>query len=420
MTLATVMEALRIFTKVRQRTESLCTTLVPEDYVVQSMPDASPTKWHLGHTTWFWEQFLLLHHMPGYHVFQEWYHYIFNSYYTTLGDRHCRQNRGTLSRPTVSDIYTYRRHIDEQVEMFLTSMTPETFERLRPTLELGINHEEQHQELLLMDIKHVFWVNPMRPAFHEAPPKIASQETPLTWTTLQPGVRTIGHQGSDFAFDNENGSHLHYVDQFRLANRLVTNGDYFEFMADGGYDKPTLWLSEGFAKATHEEWEAPLYWIFQDGAWMNHTLHGLCPVDPTEPVCHVSLFEAEAYARWAGARLPTEQEWEVAAGSLGIEGNFLESGRFHPQPLQRPGTLTQMFGDVWEWTGSQYRPYPRFQIAPGAAGEYNGKFMNGQFVLRGGACVTPEKHVRRTYRNFFPPDTRWQFSGIRLAKDFTR
>ncbi|HSZ58079.1 MAG TPA: ergothioneine biosynthesis protein EgtB [Tepidisphaeraceae bacterium] len=428
---------------VRGQTEVLCAPLVAEDYVVQSMPDVSPTKWHLAHTSWFFETFLLSPHARGYELFDPHFAYLFNSYYVAVGDRHCRQNRGLLSRPTVAHVYAYRKHVDEAMERFLGSLGPAQLAELKPVIELGLHHEQQHQELMLTDIKHVFWVNPLRPAYLPQPAPAPIQLPPMRWIDVEEGIHWIGHEGSEFAFDNETPRHRVFLDSFRLASRLVTNGEYKQFMADGGYRRADLWLSLGWATVQAEQWNAPLYWMEQDGAWQYHTLSGMRPVEDDEPVCHVSYFEADAYARWAGARLPSEFEWEAASMSAPIEGSFVESRSFHPQPLgtstregeapAEPGAnfpreqrlggglalpdLNQMFGDVWEWTRSAYLAYPGYQPAVGALGEYNGKFMCNQFVLRGGSCATPRDHIRRTYRNFFAPESRWQFMGFRLAQD---
>jgi len=402
---------------VRGQTERLCEPLVAEDYVVQSMPDVSPTKWHLAHTSWFFETFILTPHARGYRIFDEHFAYLFNSYYVTVGDRHCRQNRGLLSRPTVAQVYDYRRHVDLAMLAFLESLGPAELEALEPVIEIGLHHEQQHQELILTDVKHVFWVNPMRPAYRPQKPSGHEEAPPMRWETFDGGLVEIGHDGTGFAFDNESPRHRTFLEPFRLASRLVTNGEYEQFIEDGVYRRPDLWLSMGAATVQREQWEAPLYWIRQDGQWWHHTLAGLRPVEDAEPVCHVSYFEADAYARWAGARLPSEEEWEFASGSVSIGGNFVESGSFHPQPAREAHGLSQMCGDVWEWTRSAYLPYPGYQPPAGALGEYNGKFMCNQFVLRGGSCATPLDHIRRTYRNFFPPDARWQFMGFRLARD---
>ena len=426
------------YKKVRRQTEALCEPLVTEDYIVQSMPDVSPTKWHLAHTSWFFETFLLTPHMRGYEPFDPHFSYLFNSYYVTVGDRHCRQNRGLLSRPTVSQVYEYRRHVDDAMSRFLTGLTSAQLEELRSVIELGLHHEQQHQELMLTDIKHVFWVNPMRPAYRPRPNGPTTQTPPMRWISFDEGTYWIGHEGPEFAFDNETPRHRAFLDGFQLGSRLVTNGEFKCFIEDGGYRRPDLWLSLGWATVQKEQWQAPLYWIEQDEHWQNHTLSGMRPVEDAEPVCHVSFFEADAYARWAGARLPTEFEWEAASQSAPMEGNFVESGEYHPRSDSSgqapravsdgtrkgadPATArdrvpaTQMFGDVWEWTASAYLGYPGYQPPAGALGEYNGKFMCNQFVLRGGSCATPRDHIRRTYRNFFAPDARWQFIGLRLAR----
>ncbi|HEY8747589.1 MAG TPA: ergothioneine biosynthesis protein EgtB [Tepidisphaeraceae bacterium] len=414
---------------VRKQTELICRPLVAEDYVVQSMPDVSPTKWHLAHTSWFFETFLLTPHLPNYQPFDPHFAYLFNSYYVTVGDRHCRQNRGLLSRPTVAQVYDYRKHVDEAMVQLLASLGTAQTAELRGVIEIGLHHEQQHQELMLTDIKHVFWVNPMRPAYLARPEAKAVDVPPMRWVGFDEGIYEVGHAGDEFAFDNESPRHRTFLESFALASRPVTNGEYKQFINDGGYRRPDLWLSIAWATVQQEQWNAPLYWIEQDGKWQNHTLAGLRQVDDSEPVCHVSYFEADAYARWAGARLPTEFEWEAASAGLAIEGNFVESERYQPQALTtareceapaepRPSThLSQMFGDVWEWTRSAYLAYPGYQPAIGALGEYNGKFMCNQFVLRGGSCATPVNHIRPTYRNFFPPDARWQFMGFRLARD---
>ncbi len=410
---------LAAYDRIRAQTERLCEPLVPEDYVIQPMPDASPAKWHLAHTTWFFEQFLLVPHHAGYRVFHPRFAYLFNSYYNTIGERHCRPKRGLLSRPTVEEVYDYRRYVDAQMRLLLGSLAARRTAELRPVIEIGLNHEQQHQELMLTDLKYTFAVNPLYPVYRErvATPSRESV-APMRWVRFAEGLRQIGHEGEAFAYDNEQPRHRVFVDAFELGSRLVTNGEYKAFIADGGYDRADLWLSSGAATAKQEGWRAPLYWIEQEGRWLNHTLSGLRPVDDDEPVCHVSLYEADAFARWAGARLATEAEWEAASESVDLEGNYVESGRFHPLPAAGEGDaeLLQMFGDAWEWTGSAYLGYPGYQPPPGALGEYNGKFMCNQFVLRGGSCATPRSHVRHTYRNFFPPDARWQFTGIRLAR----
>ncbi|MDQ3076447.1 MAG: ergothioneine biosynthesis protein EgtB [bacterium] len=408
---------MKSFVKVREQTERLCKPLVTEDYVVQSMPDVSPTKWHIAHTTWFFETFLLKPYSAGYKEFNPAYAYLFNSYYVSVGDRHCRQNRGLLSRPTVEDVFLYRQHVDRAMLKFFAKLNDEMYAKLLPLIILGFHHEQQHQELMMMDVKHVFWVNPLRPAYtlHHEDKRVAVP--PMTWRQLDGGVTNIGHPDKCFAFDNESPRHRIFVQPCEIASRLITNGEYMAFMEDGGYNRAEFWLSAGFTTIAQEQWNAPLYWIYQDSTWMYHTLSGMRPINPDEPVCHVSFYEADAYAQWAGARLPTEAEWETIASTQPIRGNFVEYQRFHPAPLdvQECQEIQQLYGDVWEWTSDQYRPYPGFKAAPGAVGEYNGKFMCNQFVLRGGCCVTPRDHIRPTYRNFFPPDARWQFGGIRLA-----
>lgn len=408
------------YQKVRRFTEQLCEPLVTEDYVIQSMPDVSPTKWHIAHVTWFWETFLLSPALPGYKSLHPQYAYLFNSYYNTLGQRHCRPKRGLISRPTVKETYAYRRYVDEHVLDLLGQLDDEQLTKLVPIILLGLNHEQQHQELMVTDIKHVLSCNPLNPAYVERLATGASSVPILAWLSFPEGIYWIGHEGDGFAFDNEGPRHRQFVQSFQLASRLVTNREYLEFMDDGGYENPLLWLSEGWATVQQEEWKAPLYWEKLDGRWWIMTLSGLREVDPAEPVCHVSYFEADAYARWAGARLPTEAEWEVAARDVPMEGNFVESGLYHPTPLSASttnGKLAQMYGDVWEWTQSSYAPYPNFKPDPGAVGEYNGKFMCNQYVLRGGSCATSLSHIRSTYRNFFPANAQWQFMGIRLAKE---
>jgi ergothioneine biosynthesis protein EgtB len=406
------------FAAVRGFTERLCDGLATEDYVVQSMPDVSPTKWHLAHTSWFFETFLLREHLRGYRPLNEGYAFLFNSYYVHAGERHCRAQRGYISRPTVAEVFEYRRYVDEHMQRLLDGADGAPLETLRPLLEIGLNHEQQHQELMLTDLKHVFGVNPLRPVFREREGAGTAEALPLEWIPVEGGVRWIGHAGEGFAYDNEGPRHRQFLQPFQLANRLVTNGEYLQFMEDGGYRRPDLWLSMGWATVQEHGWTEPFYWERRDGEWALFTLNGVREVDPAEPVCHLSYFEADAYARWAGARLPTEAEWEVAAESVPIYGNLVERERFHPAAAQgEPGTLRQMYGDVWEWTQSQYTPYPGYRPPPGALGEYNGKFMCNQFVLRGGSCATSETHIRATYRNFFPPDATWQFTGLRLARD---
>ncbi|HEU5102880.1 MAG TPA: ergothioneine biosynthesis protein EgtB [Roseiflexaceae bacterium] len=397
---------------VRGFTETLCEPLATEDYIIQSMPDVSPTKWHIAHTSWFFETFLLSPALPGYQPFHERFSYLFNSYYNAVGDRWSRPQRGLLSRPTVAEIYDYRRYIDEHMLNLLDRIDSLPVD---PTVvELGLHHEQQHQELLLTDIKHVFAINPLRPVYREHKRPATHTAAPLHWTSYPEGVFEIGYDGQAFAFDNEFPRHRVFVEAFELGSRLVTNGEYLEFIAGGGYHQPLLWLSDGWASVQAQGWQAPLYWEQIDGEWWQFTLSGMRRVEPSEPVCHVSFYEADAYARWAGARLPSEAEWEIAAASSPTAGNFVEDGYYHPIPAGRAG---QLFGDVWEWTASPYTSYPGYHPVEGALGEYNAKFMCNQMVLRGGSCATSRSHIRPTYRNFFPPDARWQFMGLRLAKE---
>jgi ergothioneine biosynthesis protein EgtB len=406
--------------RVRGASECLAAPLSAEDQVVQSMADVSPTKWHLAHTTWFFETFVL-GPFAGMAPFDPAYNFLFNSYYEAIGPRYARPRRGLLTRPSVAEIARYRAHVTGELARFVEGAHPNVLARALPTIELGLQHEQQHQELLLMDIKHVFSVNPLLPAYRAAArPETAapSKPGPVRMRRFDGGLAEIGHHGAGFAFDNEEPRHRVWLEPFRLADRLVTCGEYLEFMIEGGYRRPEHWLSDGWAVVQREEWSAPLYWRFEDGQWRIFTLAGERPVDPSEPVVHVSQYEADAFAHWAGKRLPTEAEWETAASGQAIAGNFAEAGIYHPRPAEESGAegLRQMFGDVWEWTASPYVPYPGFRPAPGAIGEYNGKFMSSQMVLRGGAAVTPEDHMRASYRNFFPPAARWCFGGIRLAE----
>jgi ergothioneine biosynthesis protein EgtB len=407
------------YRRVRAASAEICRTLKTEDYVIQSMPDVSPAKWHLAHTSWFFETFVLREGLSDYQPRWPEYAYLFNSYYNLAGPQFSRPQRGLLSRPTVADVYAYRDEVDRQMERLFDAGLAEEIE---PVVVTGLHHEQQHQELMLMDIKHVFWTNPLRPALRDEAAPVSEHVAPaLQWCEYQGGVHEIGWDGEGFAFDNEGPRHDVLLRPYALASRLATNAEYLAFIEDGGYERPDLWLSDGWASVQGEGWGAPLYWEQRDGGWWEMTLGGMRPLDPHQPVTHVSHYEADAYARWAGARLPTEAEWEVAARDRHIEGNFVESGRLHPAvaPDGDGGGngLRQLFGDAWEWTSSAYLPYPGYRAPEGAIGEYNGKFMSGQMVLRGGACVTPQDHVRPTYRNFFPPGARWPFGGIRLARD---
>lgn len=399
----------------RALSSELARPLSDEDQVVQAMDDASPAKWHLAHTTWFFEAFLLKPFLAGYRVFDERFEYCFNSYYESVGPRHPRPKRGLLTRPSAQEVRAYRASIDAALDRLLAGpLEPEA----AALIELGINHEQQHQELLLTDILSLFAAEPLRPAYRETGPGVAlGKVAPLAWVAFDGGIAAVGHDGEGFAYDNESPRHDALLRPFKLANRSVTNAEWMEFIADGGYATPTLWLADGWNTVRGQDWRAPLYWEDVEGGPAQMSLNGFRPIDPAAPVTHISYYEADAFARWAGYRLPTEFEWEVAAASVPLEGRTLGSG--HLQPMQaEPGPgLTQMIGDVWEWTGSAYLPYPGFKAALGAVGEYNGKFMCNQFVLRGGSCVTPEGHIRRTYRNFFYPHQRWQFTGLRLAQD---
>jgi ergothioneine biosynthesis protein EgtB len=401
---------------VRRTTERLCAPLAPEDQVVQAMPDVSPTKWHQAHVSWFFETFLLAPHLPDYTPLQPAYRVLFNSYYNGVGPQFSRPDRGHLSRPTVAEVQAYRAWVDRGMATLLEHLAADRLADLGPLLELGLHHEQQHQELILTDIKYNLGVNPLHPAYHAVAPARGEAPGRLGWREHVGGLGTIGHDGEGFAFDNEGPRHTVYLRPFRLAERLVTNGEYLEFVDAGGYRTAPLWLSEGWRTVQERSWQAPLYWHRRDGGWWTQTLSGLLPLDPHAPVAHVSYYEADAYARWRDARLPTEPEWEQVAAGQPVRGNLQETGVFHPLPATAAAP-TQLFGDVWEWTQSAYAPYPGYRAAAGAVGEYNGKFMVNQMVLRGGSCVTPQSHIRASYRNFFPPDARWQFSGIRLADD---
>ena len=404
-------DAVARFMRIRRQTLALCAGLSAEDLQVQSMPDASPGKWHLAHTTWFFEQFVLGYD-AAYQPPDPAWHYLFNSYYESVGPMHARPQRGLLSRPTLDAVRDYRARVDEAVgELLVRGVNAE----LAARIELGLHHEQQHQELLLTDIKHMLSCNPLLPAYHKAPALGPSRTAPLRFLPGRQGPADIGHEGDSFAYDSETPRHTTWLSEHALANRLVTNGEYLAFVRDGGYQEAGLWLSDGWAQVQREGWQRPLYW--QEDLASEFTLAGVCALDPHAPVCHISYFEADAFARWAGARLPTEAEWEDAAASLPIHGNFQDDLRFHSRAAPAGDGFLQMYGDVWEWTASPYVSYPGFKPLPGALGEYNGKFMNGQWVLRGGSCATPRDHIRASYRNFFPPHARWQFAGIRLGQD---
>jgi ergothioneine biosynthesis protein EgtB len=410
------MELAERFRGVRQASLDLAEPLSPEDCALQSMEDASPTKWHLAHTSWFFETLVLEAAQVGYRPFEPQFRVLFNSYYQGVGEQYPRPRRGMLSRPSLDEVFEYRRHVDKRILALLDDPARDP-ERVDEIVELGVHHEQQHQELILSDVKHALSFNPMSPAYREANTPPAAPAAPLAYHGYEAGLRRIGHGGSGFSFDNERPAHRVFVEAFELASRPVTNAEYLEFMESGGYGKPELWLSDGWAHVQREGWQAPLYWRQEPEGWSTLTLSGRRAVCPDEPVCHVSYFEADAFARWAGARLPTEAEWEAAADGP-REGNFVESGWLQPRPAPpRDGAPAALFGDVWEWTASPYAAYPGFRPLAGALGEYNGKFMSNQIVLRGGSCVTPRSHIRRTYRNFFYPDARWQFSGVRLARN---
>lgn len=415
-----------LFRSTRAATARLAAPLSPEDCALQPMPDASPVKWHLAHTSWFFETFILERFVDGYTHFDPGYRVLFNSYYNAVGDKHPRPQRGMISRPGLDDVLAYREHVNEQVATLLARQ--DAPDELIDLIILGVNHEEQHQELILTDLKYLLSLNPLKPFYQKNWPLTPVTARKPSWVAFQGGIVEAGHDSREFrdrfAFDNETPRHKTYVHPFELASHPVTHGDFLTFIEDGGYQRPDLWLSLGWDAVQTHGWEAPLYWEQRANEWQKKwhtfTLHGMAPIDPNTPLCHISYFEADAFARWAGARLPTEFEWELAASGVAVEGNFVDSNALHPLAMRDappPPGLAQMFGDVWEWTQSSYAPYPGFKTADGAIGEYNGKFMCNQYVLRGGSCATPHRHIRSTYRNFFPADARWQFSGLRLARD---
>jgi len=398
------------YREIRNTTLHITSPFSAEDLMLQSMPDASPAKWHLAHTTWFFETFILSPYVSGYRPFDPRFKHLFNSYYKQLGSHPYRGARGLMSRPSLDEVRAYREHVDRAMLRYLEVLD----ERTASLIEVGLNHEQQHQELILTDIKHALWSMPLRPERGDGP-RAVKDAGPLEWVAFEGGIREIGYADSGFSFDNEGPRHQVLLTPFKLASRLVTNAEYLEFMKDGGYHRPELWLSDGWDTVCAQGWKSPFYWEDREGHSFDFSYDGMREVDPAAPVCHVSYYEADAFAHWSKARLPREGEWEVAASQLSTKGVFLESGKLRPQPASGKG-LQQMFGDVWEWTASPYVAYPGFVPAAGAIGEYNGKFMCNQFVLRGGSCVTPESHIRASYRNFFPPHVRWQFMGIRLAK----
>jgi len=407
------------FVTVRGQTEALCKPLETEDYVVSTMTDVSPTKWHLAHTSWFFETFVLAQFDASYVTPNPRYAFLFNSYYVQAGERHCRAQRGLVTRPTVAEVFAYRAHVDAAMQRLVDRVADDAQHPALPVIELGLHHEQQHQELLLTDIKHVFWMNPLRPVYRATSGGRRAAGDDLGWVSMPAGIYRIGHEGGGFSFDNESPAHRVFVDEFRMANRLVTNAEYLQFINDRGYHRPELWLSNGWATVRASNWEAPIYWERTADGWTEFTLAGQNPLELESPVTHVSYYEADAFARWAGARLPTEPEWEIAAANTPVDGAFVESENYHPAPASSPahdGELRQLYGDVWQWTQSAYTGYPGYAPAAGAIGEYNGKWMSDQWVLRGASCATPRSHARLTYRNFFPSDARWQFMGIRLAK----
>jgi len=423
------------FAGVRQESEDICAPLETEDYGIQTMPDVSPPKWHLAHTSWFFETFLLKPFQKNYREYHPQFAQLFNSYYNTVGSYHPRPQRGFLSRPTVDEVYLYRNHINEQMEELIIEVDEKHWGEITNRTILGINHEQQHQELMLTDIKHIFSVNPLRPQYRKLPLK-TGRPTEQQWLSYSGGLVSIGHSfghsygqtdsssANDFFYDNEGPEHQTYINDFSLSSRLVTNGEMLSFIKDGGYSDARLWLSDAWKIVCENNWTSPLYWEKKDSDWWHMTLNGMRIVDPNVPVCHISFYEADAFARWSGKRLPTEAEWETAASSETIKGNLRESGYLQPvSPEQNAnsGRLEQLYGDVCEWTQSPYSAYPGYRHEDSAfndfSGEYNGKFMSNQMVLRGGSCLTPENHIRSTYRNFFYPGDRWQMSGFRLAKD---
>jgi ergothioneine biosynthesis protein EgtB len=406
------------YSQTRKFTEHLCEPLAVEDFVVQSMPDASPTRWHLAHTAWFFETFVLARWEAEFRPANADFQFLFNSYYNSVGEPFPRARRGLLTRPTVAEVFNYRHAVDERVLRLLRGLKDDSSE-IETVIELGINHEQQHQELMLTDLKHAYSCNPLFPMYRRtAIRNSGTNHRPNTWSAFDGGVVEMGHADRTFAFDNERPRHKTFLQPFEIRDRLVTSGEFLDFMNDGGYRRPELWLSLGWATVNDQKWTAPLYWVERDGNWHEFTLGGLRQLSVDEPVCHISYFEADAFARWARARLPTEAEWEHAAAKVDVRGSFVEGEHYHPSSDNGDHSgPAQMYGEVWQWTASPYTPYPGFVPPAGALGEYNGKFMCNQYVLRGGSCATPASHVRATYRNFFPPEARWQFTGIRLARD---
>ncbi len=405
------------FHAVRSHSEDLARGLLPEDQTVQSMQDCSPTKWHLAHVSWFFETFVLQPHLRGYRVAHPDFGFLFNSYYEAAGARHNRFERGLITRPTVMEVSAYRHHITEAMDRLMAVADEGLWRQIGPLVEIGIHHEQQHQELILMDILNLFAANPLKPVYRPWKPHVVPSTAHLAWFDYDGGIYGIGHEGDEFSYDNESPRHEVLLRPFRLASRAVTNAEWIAFIMDGGYGRAELWLADGWARVKAGEFRAPLYWTGDGEDWHAMTLSGQHPVDPDAPVVHVSYYEADAFARWAGKRLPTEAEWEIAARGLPHDGNFASSGFLRPVAAPDRPHPAQMFGDVWEWTMSPYTAYPGYRPAPGAIGEYNGKFMSNQMVLRGGCCATPDGHIRATYRNFFYPHQRWPFAGLRLAED---
>jgi ergothioneine biosynthesis protein EgtB len=407
------------FTSIREYTEALCANLDPEDCVAQSMADASPTKWHLAHSTWFFETFVLQEYAAGYTPFHPGFGFLFNSYYNGAGERHTRSERGVLTRPTLAEILAYRAHVDDRLGALIRERSLEATSEMRRVIQIGLQHEQQHQELILTDIKHLFAQNALLPAYRPSLPTTEGSADELGWTDVPEGVHTIGYDGDGFSYDNECPPHRVFLEPCRIADRLISNGEYRTFIADGGYCRPELWLDAGWATVQREGWQQPLYWRGGPDAYTEFTLAGERDLCDAEPAAHVSYVEADAFARWAGARLPSEAEWEIACGPRSVEGNFADSSRLHPSAAgPRNGTgARQLFGDLWEWTCSGYSAYPGYRPDAGTLGEYNGKFMCDQIVLRGGSCASSRSHLRSTYRNFFYAPDRWQFTGIRLAKE---
>jgi ergothioneine biosynthesis protein EgtB len=403
------------FNSVRDFTETLCRPLENDDYQIQSIVQTSPPKWHIAHVSWFFEAFVLTHFDSGYKPFHPQFDYLFNSYYYTHGLMHPRPKRGLLSRPTVGDVYQYRAHVNHYLQQLISRVEERHWDELVCRVTLGLNHEQQHQELLMMDVKHNFWCNPLKPSYRNDLKTSLYSARAMRWVAQAGGVYSIGQDpGNGFAFDNETPPHQVLLQDYRLSDRLVTNGEYLAFIEDGGYGEPALWLSDGWALIQREGWLHPLYWEQDTGDWVQFTLGGLRPLNRSEPVCHLSYYEADAYARWAGKRLPLESELEVVLSQQPMTGNFINADQCHPAPAGNGG---QWFGDLWTWSASPYAAYPRFKPLAGAMGEYNGKFMANQIVLKGGSCVTSADHVRASYRNFFYPDERWAFTGLRLAED---